>query len=201
MSGPVKVGRPLLFLMLMGFLAGCASINDLSRETFRRGTLVDHPLAREGVAVLPMWSRGEVRDYLPSAQEIFLAAFAQMRPNLRIIAPKETRRLLEEVDSAYRSAEEAFTARRVSREEDLRQIGRTLNARFVLESVLDRAEIAEGATQVMIRAQLWDVEMGDVVWEGIGESRGYLFLIFPRAPASLEKALEVASRGLIKQLP
>jgi hypothetical protein len=135
MSGRLKTGWPLHLLILLGFLGGCSTIDDLSRETYRRGTLVDQAMASERVAILPMWAQGETRDYLPEAEGIFTAALSEMRPNLQIIHPKEARQILGGIDSAYRSAQEAFTAQHVAREEDLRRIGRELNVRFVLGRV------------------------------------------------------------------
>jgi len=192
-----------LTLALVGWLAGCASIDDLSKENYRRGFLIDHGLARESVAALPMWAKGDSRSYLPEAEEIFVNALKQMRPNLSVILPDESRRLIEAqgAGSAYRTSRDAFVERKVARDEDIRRIGRTLNVRFLLETDLDMVEIGDGATQVRIRGELWDAEMGDLVWEGFGEARGYLVLVFPRTPASFEKTAEVASRGLIRKLP
>jgi len=190
-------------LALLGCFAGCANIEDISRENYRRGFLIDHPLTRESVAVLPMWGKGDPRSYLPSAEGIFVNALKEMRPQIRLLAPSETRRTILEkgVDGAYRSTEEAFISRRVVREEDIRRLGQSLNVRFLLETDLDRVEVTEGATLVRIRGQLWDAQTGDVVWEGTGEGTGYLFLVFPQTPASFEKTVEVASRGLIRRLP
>lgn len=117
--------------------------------------------------------------------------------------PTEVRRRLEVkgVEGTYRSVREADTAGEVAREEDIRRVGRALQVRYLLQTTLTRVEVIEGATQVQIQAKMWDVEMGDVVWEGTGEARGYLFLIFPQTPSSFEKTVEVASRGLIRKLP
>jgi hypothetical protein len=190
----------VLFLV---FSVGCSSIQDLSQETYRRGFLAERSLADEPLAVLPMWAKGETREYLPAAERIFVDALKEMRPNLRLLPPGEILPRLRTlgIESEYRSAKEAFTQGRVAREEDLRRIGQALKTRFVLETVLDRTEIVEEATQIRILAELWDVELGNVIWRGTGGARGYLFLIFPRVPASMEQAVEVASRGLIKKLP
>ena len=188
---------------LFGLLAACASIDDLSHQNYKRGFLRDHALARESVAALPMWAKGDLRSYLPAADGIFVSALKEMRPNLSVILPEESRRQIEAqgAESAYRSSRDAFVAKKVAREEDIRRIGRTLNVRFLLQTDLDLVEVGDGATQVRIRGELWDTEMGDLVWEGVGEARGYLVLVFPRTPATFEKTAEVASRGLVRQLP
>jgi hypothetical protein len=91
--------------------------------------------------------------------------------------------------------------KKVLEESDFARLKKTTSIRFFLQVHLQQVEIVEGATQVRIEGRLWDIEQGDILWEGVGESRGNLFLFFPTAPASFEKTMEVASRGLIRKLP
>ena len=69
------------------------------------------------------------------------------------------------------------------------------------QTELQRIEMTEGATQVRLTGRIWDIEKGEILWEGIGEGRGYVVLIFPWVPSSFEKTMATASNGLIHRLP
>ncbi len=169
----------LLFLLI---LAGCASINDLSRETYRKGFLKVDRISKEEIAVLPMTGDANTAPYLLTARGIFNDVMTEMRPQMRPseplpVAPQNE--VLEE--SAFASLKKT--------------------TRFLLQTELNQVEVVEGATQIQVHGRLWDVQLGEVIWEGVGESRGHLFLFFPEAPASFEKAMEVATRGFIRKMP
>ncbi len=180
----------LYILFLIG--AGCSSISDLSRETYKKGFLKIDPLGKEETAVLQM--TGEVSvggEYLPKARAIFDTLMRERQPRMRPL-------------SLVAGADPAFTlpsTKKVLEESVFAHLKKSTSIRFLLQTNLQQVEIVEGATQVKIEGRLWDIEQGDILWEGVGESRGHLFLFFPTVPASFEKAMEVASRGLIRKLP
>ncbi len=190
----IRSGLRLLFFLavvvpLSG--AGCASISDLSHETYKKGFLKIDPLGKEETAVLQMTAENATRDYLPKAQEIFNILMQETQPSIRPL-------------SLFSGADPSFTlpqTKKVLEESDFAMIRKATAIRFLLQTNLQRVEVIEGATQVRIEGRLWDIEQGDILWEGVGESRGHLFLFFPAAPASFEKAMEVASRGFIRKLP
>lgn len=194
----------MLFLLASFiFGAGCVGIDDLSRENYRKGVLFTSNLANETIAILPMTAKGDNRHYLQPAESIFYEALTEMREEANLISPKEGLAKIKEgeLDDFFRVFEKETSFKKVAEERDLSKFRKILGTRFLLQTELQQVEIMEGATQVRIQGRLWDIEMGDVIWEGTGESRGYLFLFFPRVPATFEKAVEVASRGLIRKLP
>jgi len=160
---------------------GCASISDFSRETYRKGFLTPDSFRDGAMGVLPL-SGGEKTDrYLDKAREIVRKAIAEIEPRMRPL------------DLPLSKTKEVWS------EQEFVPLKNT--ARFLLQTELQQVDLAEGATHVLIKGRLWDLEQGDILWEGVGESRGNLFLFFPMAPASFEKVLETASRGLILKLP
>lgn len=195
--------RTLSFFVFSLFLFGCVGIDDLSREEYRKGVLYTRSLANETFSVLPMTASGERRGYLPRAESIFFKALSEMRPSTALISPEENADKMKEenLDALFHQFQQEASFKKAPEESDLSQFKRALGSRFVLQTELQRVEVTEGATQVRLEGRLWDIELGDIIWEGVGESRGYLFLLFPRAPASFEKAMEVASRGMIRKLP
>ena len=170
----------VLFLLSM---EGCGGVSDFSREIYRKGFLASDPIAKEEVAALPMTGETGTHRYLESAREIFTARMTEMQPTIHPLSfsISPTKEVLEESDFA--------------------SLKKTTSVRFLLQTELRQVEVVEGATQVRIEGRLWDIEQGHILWEGVGESRGHLFLFFPTTPASFEKAMEVASRGLIQKLP
>lgn len=194
--------RILLFISGL-LLFGCVGIDDLSREEYRRGVLYTNNLSTETIAVMPMVGRGANRDYAKTAEAIFYKALTEMRQQTHLISPEEGRARIEasNLSPLLENLRGETSFKRVAEERSVAELKKILGTRFLLQTELQQVEVAEGATQVRIQGRLWDIEMGDIIWEGTGESRGYLFLFFPRIPASFEKAAEVASRGLIKRLP
>lgn len=189
-----EIGPCLLRLLLAVVVPlgmGCASISDLSHETYKKGFLKIEPLGKEETALLQMTTDNAASEYLPKAQEIFNIVMQETQPRVRPL-------------SFFSGADASFAlphTKKVLEESAFATLKKTTPIRFLLQTNLQQVEIIEGATQVKIEGRLWDIEQGDILWEGIGESRGHLFLFFPAAPASFEKAMEVASRGLIQKLP
>ncbi len=192
----------LLFICGL-LLFGCVGIDDLSREDYRRGVLYTSNLSQETIAVMPMVGRGANRDYTKTAESVFYRALTEMRQQSQLISPDEGRARIKasNLGPLLERLKDETSFKRVAEERDVAELKRVFGTRFLLQTELQQVEVAEGATQVRIQGRLWDIEMGDIIWVGTGESRGYLFLFFPRVPASFEKAVEVASRGLIKRLP
>ncbi|HEY5599966.1 MAG TPA: hypothetical protein VIK48_04680 [Candidatus Manganitrophaceae bacterium] len=196
--------KSVLSLFLWGILfSGCVGIDDLSHENYRKGILYIRDFSNETLAVLPMVARGESRRYVQPAEAIFFKALTEMRQSMRLISPEENlaKIRMEGLDSDFERFQQETSFKKVSKEKDLADLRKTLETRFVLQTELQQVETIEGATHIRLQGRLWDIELGDIIWEGTGEARGYLFLFFPRVPASFEKAVEVASRGLIRKLP
>jgi hypothetical protein len=191
-------------LFIFGFMVfGCVGIDDLSREDYRKGVLYTSNLSAETIAVMPMVGRGVNRDYTKTAEKIFYKALTEMRQQTLLISPEEGRTKIEanHLGPMFERLSKETSFKKVAEERDVAVLMKIFGTRFLLQTELQQVEVAEGATHVRLQGRLWDIEMGDIIWEGTGESRGYLFIFFPRVPASFEKAVEVASRGLIKRLP
>lgn len=195
--------RTSLFFIFGLLFFGCVGIDDLSREDYRRGVLYTSNLSTETIAVMPMVGRGANRDYTKTAEKIFFRALTEMRQQTQLISPEEGRNKIEanQLGPLLERLKKETSFKKVAEEKDVAELKKVFGTRFLLQTELQQVEVIEGATHVRLQGRLWDIEMGDIIWEGTGESRGYLFLFFPRVPASFEKAAEVASRGLIKRLP
>jgi len=174
--------KQILWVTVIAFLVvGCSSISDFSRETYRKGFLTPDSFRNGAIGVSPL-SGGEKTDrYLDAAREIFRNTISEIEPQMRPISHPLSK------------------TKEVWNEHELSAFKKT--ARFLLQTELQQVDLAEGVTHVQIKGRLWDIEQEDILWEGVGESRGHLFLFFPTVPASFEAAMKVASRGLIRKLP
>jgi hypothetical protein len=190
----------ILTLLLLG---GCASIEHNYSENYKKLTLSHAQLTHDGLAVLPMNFRYEEESYVKSAQAIFLKNLKGLEKDVVLVEPTEGAQLAKESGAyeAYLQLTQMDLQKEIPRELFIRKVGRALGKRYLLLTELSDTRLSEGATQIKIRAQIWDIEVGEIVWEASEESRGYVVLIFPQTAAPLEKVMEVASIDLIKRMP
>lgn len=193
----------ILAWCLGGVFSGCATIDDLSSQTYRKAGFPSNVSEGQALGLLPMYGAGSLREFLPQANEIFLESFRHGNSGWTLIDPKECLQRIQQtgLDPVYRTFSQGYAMKNPPLQEPLRQIGEAVGARYLLLTELQQMETAEGATEVRVAGRLWDAKMGETLWEGTGESRGYVFLVFPWVPSSFEKTMAVASKGLIERLP
>lgn len=193
----------ILCCLVIAALPGCATIDNLSTESYRKVGLPSHLSEGEALGLLPLFGRVSLREYLPRADAIFLESFQQQRGGRTWIDPQESVRRIREagLETLYLDLAREYSVDRPPRQEPLQQIGKAVGTRYLLLTELQRIEMAEGATQVRLTGRIWDIEKGEILWEGVGEGRGYVVLIFPWVPSSFEKTMATASDGLIDRLP
>lgn len=197
------IGTGLLVFLLGWMALGCATIDDLSSESYRKIGLSPHLFEQQPLGLLPLIGPSRVRDYLPTAEAIYLKSFEERRDGRSLIDPDETMKRIHEadLDAVYHQLVNDYSIRQAPQQGPLQQIGKAVGTRYLLLTELQRIELAEGATQVKLNGRVWDTDKGEIIWEGVGESRGYVFLIFPWVPSSFEKTMAIASDGLVQRLP
>ncbi|MBI1821676.1 MAG: hypothetical protein HY036_05920 [Nitrospirae bacterium] len=197
--------RSLLFYFCLAALlsGGCSTIDHFYTLHYKKLALSHAELVRDGVAVLPMASLYEEAEYRKSAQEIFLRSLKGLQKDFDLIEPFQAAKLATEagVYDSFSQLTGSNLQKEVPRLLLVRKVGRAMGKRFLMRPELVNTRVTEGATQLTLRAQIWDVEAGEVVWEASEETRGYVNLVFPQTPAPLEKVMEVAAINLIKKMP
>ncbi|MBI3811801.1 MAG: hypothetical protein HY283_06310 [Nitrospirae bacterium] len=186
-----------------GLAAGCATIDNLSTESYRKLGLPSRLPEGESLGLLPLFGRVSLREYLPGADVIFLESFQHERGGRTWIDPQESLRRIREagLETLYQDLARGYSIDHPPLQEPLQQIGKAVGTRYLLLTELEQIELTEGATQVRLHGRLWDAEKGEILWEGVGEGRGYVVLIFPWVPSSFEKTMATASNGLVHRLP
>lgn len=200
---PVRLRAAAACLVLIGWASGCATIDDLSSETFRQPDLREQELRIGTVAALPLLANGGSRGYLGSGSRVFAETLAQQWTGRNVLLPDEAvdRIKTSGAEPVWRTVAAQYRSNLVPEEGPLNELASSAGARFLLLTELESVELAEGATHVKLTGRLWDADTGRVIWEATGRGRGYVFLFFPWAPSSFEKTMGVASRGLLRQLP
>ena len=199
----MKILPSCVFAALLGLLSGCATIDDLSSETYRRVSFSSNVFDREVVGLLPMSGTPGVQDYVSQADLIFQGHLRRLWEGRPHIEARESLQRIRKagLERVYQDWAKSLASGRPPEQDPPAQIGKAIGARYLLQPELQRIELAEGATQVRLVGRIWDAEKGDLLWEGLGESRGYVMLIFPWVPSSFEKTMAVASKGLIRRMP
>jgi hypothetical protein len=199
----VALASGILCCLVIGAVLGCATIDNLSTESYRKVGLPSKLSEGEALGLLPLFGRVPLREYLPKADVIFLESFQQQRNGRSWIEPQESLKRIREagLETLYQDLANGYSIDHPPRQEPLQQIGKAVGTRYLLLTELQQIEMAEGATQVRLTGRIWDTEKGEILWEGIGEGRGYVMLIFPWVPSSFEKTMATASNGLIQRLP
>jgi hypothetical protein len=200
---PAPTRAVVASLVLIVLASGCATIDDLSSETFRQPGLPEQELRSGTVAALPMVANGASRSYLDSGRRVFAEALAQQWADRDVLLPDEAfdRIRTSGAEPVWVTVAAQYRSNVVPEEAPLKQLASSAGARFLLLTELESVEMAEGATHVKLTGRLWDADNGRIVWEATGRGRGYVFLFFPWAPSSFEKTMGVASRGLLRQFP
>jgi hypothetical protein len=192
MFGRTKIIISISLLLFAG--VGCARMSDFSRETYQKGFLIGDKIEKKEIVVLEMTGGGVAESHLPAAKKIFNRLMQETEPDVRFLS----------MLSSETGADPSFSiplTKKVLEESDFAPFQKIASVRYLLQTDLSQVDVTEGATQIQIAGRIWDIEQGDILWEGVGEARGDLFLFVPTAPASFEKAMEVAGRGLIRKLP
>ena len=209
-NSPLPGGRPagkisaLLLLSAFIFLNfGCGTIDHIYTEHYSKFSFSRAQMIHDGVAILPMTTRNENAELAVSAQAIFLKSVRNFRKEIDFIEPERGEKILLDA-GAYGALRELLATefnKEVPQLQLIRQVGHALNKRFLLRPELSQSLQIEGMTQLKLRVQIWDVDLGEIVWEGTEESRGFVILVFPMSPAPMEKVMEVASNNLVKKMP
>lgn len=185
-------------------LASCSdSINNLSTELFSDEGFSPSVLEKEGVGLLPTVPGEGTRIQAAEVSAILDHLFEQkVRPGLLHSSREMENRINHDrvLVAEWAKIAPHISVHSVTGLERTRPFGRMLGLRFLLETQIQMAEEAGGAEQVRIFARIFDTVRGRIVWEGVGEGRGYVKLFFPSVPATFKETASVAAKGLIAKI-
>lgn len=193
-----------LFIGILLSIPSCAdSINDLSTEIYSIDGFSPSALSRGGVAIIPTVPGEGSKEEAKQVTGILNKLIAAKILPRHIVSSTEIERRIEKdkkLGALWSRIEPHISVHSVKGLDVTGSFGQSLGVRFLLETQIQMAEEAGGAEQVRIFARIYDVAKGRIVWEGVGEGRGYVKLFFPSAPATFRKTATVAVRGIISRI-
>ncbi len=197
--------RNFAFPILLLLLPSCAdSINNLSKESYMADGFSPATLTRDGVAITPtVAGSGTAKD--ASAIGALIDTEMNTRnpsPGNLLLESQVGQRLGKDssLASLWNQMEPHISAHSIRGMTAARTFGKRLGVRYLLETQIQMAEIAGGAEQVRVYARIYDIRQDRIVWEGVGEGRGYEKIVFPSPPATFDVVARVAVRGLVDRL-
>ena len=191
----------VVFFGMLLFLASCAdSINNLSTEIFSIDGFSSSSLSRQGLAILPTVEGDASKSDAHTISGLLNGMIAKKIPAKSLVNSETIEQKIRDdktMATLWNQMEPHISAHSVKGLEATHSAGRILGVRYLLETQIQMAEEAGGAEQVRIFARIYDVARGRIIWEGVGEGRGYVKLFFPSAPATFKDTATVAVRGVV----
>lgn len=197
--------RNLVVSVLFLLLSSCAdSINNLSKETYSANGFSPAILAKGKMALTPTVTGSGTIEEATTIGRLLDRAMRKHFPQPGVL--KEESSVSDQIrrDSALASLWNQMaphiSAHSIRGMTATRSFAQRLGVRYLFETQIQMAEIAGGAEQVRIYARIYDTKQERIVWEGIGEGRGYEKLVFPSTPATFRVVADTAVKGLVSQL-
>lgn len=200
-------------LLFLPFSTGCTSTQeikpvDTSTVTYKGDVTDRKDLSESTIAILPVLAGEGYEGFRRKTGTELTRQFRKQLPNASVLSSQETRNRISdgEVSSEYSDMMTDYGKTGVLDQDALSRIGSAVEARFLLYSKVGAEGSSESAlvageyyqeTEVNafdIYAQLWDVEQGDVVWEGTGGAAG-----LSRATSN-NQLLTMAAEGLTERV-
>jgi hypothetical protein len=177
-----------MLAFLWALLTGCAPIHlwDTHTTSTPRPQSFDvAALTGEPVATFGLLASAGLQGFNPVLSHALIAALAEASPPIKGIPTRETLNTLNEqaLAAAYGDLVTGFGRSGILEREQLRRIGSALGSRYVLlpglaefnETIIDRLAISgwkfiqSRVTTLRLWLQLWDMQMGQILWESAGE--------------------------------
>lgn len=188
----------------MSAVTSCSkTINNLSSTGFIDHEIALKDLVGDGMAVLPVRvnaGKSNEADFIDSELE---KKILKRFPGIRLIGPGRILKFQKNsVEGKWVSSmvqhSSPHTIRGVA---GMRAIALKMGVRYFLQTDIRISSVEGGAEHVRIYGRLWDGRNKEIVWNGYGEARGYVYMFFPAIPAPFEKNASVAVNGLVNQIP
>jgi len=197
--------RNLVLPVLLLLLSSCVdSINNLSKESYMADGFSSAALTRDGVAITPtVAGSGTAQDALTIGTLLDAAMIGKSSSTGSLLTESQVGQEIRKDSSLaalWKQMEPHISAHSIRGMTAARIFGKRLGVRYLFETQIQMAEIAGGAEQVRVYARIYDIRQDRIVWEGVGEGRGYEKIVFPSTPATFNVVARVAVRGLVDRL-
>jgi len=197
--------RNLVVTILFLLLSSCAdSINNLSKELYSAEGFSPDLLAKGKTALTPTITGSGTPEEAATIGRLLDRAMRNHFTQPGVLLEESSVSTQIRNDSAlaslWKQMAPHISAHSIRGMTATRSFAQRLGVRYLFETQIQMAEIAGGAEQVRIYARIYDTKQERIVWEGVGEGRGYEKLVFPSTPATFRIVADTAVKGLVSQL-
>ena len=208
----------MLLLLSACLCAGCAArVIDDSKLQYLAPEFTENSLSEHGLSLLPVVA-GEGQEGLrrPLAAKLE-AHLADRLPEGRFAGTIQTLDLINEADltEAYAQMIDDYARAAILNKRTLHRIGEATGVRYLLHvKLLDQSHtetigpalLSDEIINLQIRnvsifGQVWDCDLGDVVWEGTGEAMVRTEVEVQYLKHSIEDLVNIAARSFLNNLP
>jgi hypothetical protein len=201
--------KSLYLLLLLMLFTGCATIIpiDTSVVTYKSDEVQYQDFKKSEIAVLPVLAGDGYEGFRRVTADKITSALGKNLPNMKVLSQRETLNKLNEfnLSESYAKMMDDYSKTAILNRKTLNSIGNKLGCKYLLYSKVDtersvEAFIVEGNVRsskvigVEIYAQLWDTNIGDLVWEGHGGSAA------PENGYDVPNLIELSAEGLAKRI-
>jgi len=207
----------VVLLALLALLPGCTMLDQIiPTSRVHRISLERGELETGGLAIItPSTVTGQEEDRQAVAL-IFTSVLKERRGDLRVVPLADT---LSEINRSglaeeYKQMFDEYKATGIFNRKTLKAIGGTAQSRYLAQIKLaDFRQDASGRLSVLglrlmqtktgnirLFMTIWDSTDGSIAWEGMQELN-YAYDTFREKPITFKRAVEEASKHLIRELP
>ena len=195
-----------IFLCWVVLLGGCTPLylSDTHTTSTPRSQSFDvAQLAREPVAMFGLIAPASLQGFSATLSYALIAALSEASPPVRGISDNDTLNMLngQALAAEYADLILGFARSGILERERLQRIGTALGFRYVLlpglaeynQVIIDRLEIQgfkliqSRVTTLRVWLQLWEISMGQILWQSSGESTVATRLLRPERTVPLDE--------------
>lgn len=214
-----KASFNISMLLLMAWLwSGCAAkVMNNSQLQYLAPEFTENSLFEHGLSLLPIVAgHGQEGLRRPLGAKLD-SNLANQLPHGKFIATIPTLDLINEANltEAYAQMIDDYARAAILNKKTLRRIGEATGIRYLLHvKLLDQSHretvgpallsdeiINLQVRNVSIFGQVWDCDLGDVVWEGTGEATVRTEVEVQYLKHSIEDLVNIAARSFLNNLP
>lgn len=177
----VKIKKYQILILLL-FVVSCKTAKtlvDISCPTYRNVEFIRDEISKQGICVLPVLGNNENELFRRSVSEAISVNMKQEFDSHMVKTPSEFISVLnsDNLSSDYSNSINNYISSGVVPKEFVNKIGKSLSVKYFLYTRLisnyDIGSIDNGKysypikiDDIYMQSQVWDSEIGDVVWEG-----------------------------------
>lgn len=206
----LRIGVLIIGILL---LTNCAIIEPINTScvSYKSQTFQYSDLQNSKIAILPVLAGEGWEGFRRGTGDELTNAFRNVFVSQNILSPTQTLNLINDSDLSreYASVIEDYRTSGILNKKILKDLGEAVRVKYMVYSEVREDETLSSFStgtyssvytktkSANIYSQLWDIQTGDIVWEGFG---GGAMTSTGSQPAVLNNLIKIASTGLAERI-